>query len=744
MGGPLSQVPRRRAAEAAETLRKFVDLGLGLYALLACLGLFIRPGLTGSQLSLVALYCWIAGYLVLLFRTSYEFVFSDSPILPVPFRFVALGVIFVNFIMQLTGGVHSTFWPAYYLFAVVFSALSRLPQAALMVLSILSIELASLVITRQFDAARWQSYAGFSLSLAGVSLATSSIMGYVQRGADQVKDAHDRLIEKAEAVNPLADPAKLEALMPQSRQAANLRTAQDREESFSALLGMAFQFVPAPTYVLLVNEGREHKDAFVLRAVKTVRSRDVLPIGTVLDPASGKTHINLCADTRMARYLPDLANTSGPLLGYYRPDARLDPVRSAVIIPVLSTDGEKVVAVLAADAEAPDAFDEKQQETLKGFSAFFLDIIEKTQIALELENKAAHFGALHDISTDLNRGLEFGEIMMRVIPRMKTVIPFDYGLCLLARTTDGTNEAQVIAADGYEHGAVGSSFPIGNSTVLAFMHKHWLEQGTTTFYTADYGDRSKDIDHFPLRDLQKPVRSLYGRLFVANGEFLGAVFLGSKQPDAFTSYHREYLLDTLLNQVALVAYNARLHRQIETMARTDGLTGLLNHRTFMEMLHAKYRELERIPRPFSILLMDIDKFKGVNDKYGHPIGDIAIKAVARILQETIRGTDFVARYGGEEFAVGMVETDRKGAEQMAERVRSLMERTVVTKVFDGELKCTLSIGVATFPEDTRDSKDLANLVTYADDALYHAKRSGRNRVCLFRDAAKSSMQAVQS
>jgi diguanylate cyclase (GGDEF)-like protein len=131
--------------------------------------------------------------------------------------------------------------------------------------------------------------------------------------------------------------------------------------------------------------------------------------------------------------------------------------------------------------------------------------------------------------------------------------------------------------------------------------------------------------------------------------------------------------------------------------------------------------------------MDIDKFKLVNDKYGHPVGDVAIKAVARVLQDTIRGTDFVARYGGEEFAVGMVETDSRGAEQMAERVRTILEKTMITRVFDGELRCTLSVGVVSFPEDT---KNKADLVTLADEALYHAKRSGRNRVSTYRDAVK--------
>jgi diguanylate cyclase (GGDEF)-like protein len=128
--------------------------------------------------------------------------------------------------------------------------------------------------------------------------------------------------------------------------------------------------------------------------------------------------------------------------------------------------------------------------------------------------------------------------------------------------------------------------------------------------------------------------------------------------------------------------------------------------------------------------MDIDLFKGVNDKYGHPVGDVAIKTVAKVLKDTARGSDFVARYGGEEFAVGMVDTDSRGAVQMGERIRKILEKTVVTRVFDGELRVTVSIGISSFPEDT---KNWADLVTLADTALYQAKRSGRNRVCLFRD-----------
>ncbi len=717
-------------------MNKIVTPGIALYFLLAGLGPFISRGLSSAWV-----LPWISGYLFLVFLVSYEFVFSNSPILPVPFRFIVLGVIFMNFIMQLTGGAHSTLWTAYYLFTVVFAALSYPPQASLMVLTILTVELASLFTTGQYDASRWPAYAGFGLSLAGVSLATSFIMGFVLREADQAKDAVKRMEEKADAVDPLAEPAKLEALMPQSRQAANLRTARDREANFADLLDMMFLIVPVHTYALFVKERREGTEMFVLRACRTESKGEVVPVGTALDPASGKTGIDLCAERIKSHYLPELSGDSVQFLGYYGRDVKNIPVRSAMIIPILSKNEESVVAVLSADKVTTDSFSSDTQEMLKRFSAFFLEVIENTQLSLDLKTRADHFGALHAISTDLNESLKFGEILEKVIPRIKQLVPYDFCACVLKTGIEGSTHLEFIALDGYGTGSVGRTFSLEESAVISFMYKHWKENGTTTFFTRDYGGRGKDIGLFPFRDLQKPIQSLYGRLLVANDNINGVFFLASLRPDAFSEYDRDYLLDTLLNQVAMVANNSLLHQKLGDLAMTDGLTGLLNHRTFMGKLAEKYRELERTPRPFSILLMDIDKFKLVNDKYGHPVGDVAIKAVARVLHETIRGTDFVARYGGEEFAAGLVETDRKGAELMAERVRSIMEKTMITRVHDGELRCTLSIGVVSFPEDTG---NMANLVTMADEALYHAKRSGRNRVSLYRESLKSPAQPVQS
>ena len=707
--------------------------GLVIACIVSGLGLFISPGLSSPLL-----FPWAIGYLFLALRVSYDAYVIPSPLKPFPF--IVLGIVLLNFLVQVTGGVHSSLWPAYFLYAVVIAAFSPPLRAYGMVVVTLAIESANLFLTGRDIAGRWHVYAGAGLSLAGVSAAVSHIMYRIRSEADQAKDAVKRMEEKADAVDPLAEPAKLEALMSQSRQAANLRTARDREANFADLLDMMFLIIPVHTYVLFVKERREGTEMFVLRASRTESTGEVVPIGTALYPAAGKTGIDLCADRLKSQYLPELSGDSVQFLGYYGRDVMNNPVRSAMIIPILSKDEGSVVAVLSADKVTTDSFSGETQERLKRFSSFFLEIIENTQLSLDLKTRADHFGALHAISTDLNESLKFSEIMAKIIPQIKKIVPFNFCACCLRTGIEGSRHLEFIALDGYDTGSMGRTFPVEESAVVSFMYKHWKENGTTTFYTHDYGDRGKDVGLFPFRELQKPIRSLYGRLLVANDDINGVFFLASLRSDSFSEYNRNYLLDTLLNQVAMVANNSLLHRKIEDQAMTDGLTGLLNHRTFMGKLTDKYRELERTPRPFSILLMDIDKFKLVNDKYGHPVGDVAIKAVARILHETIRGTDFVARYGGEEFAAGMVETDIRGAEQMAERVRSIMEKTMITRVHDGELRCTLSIGVVSFPQDT---ENMADLVTMADKALYHAKRSGRNRVSLYRDSLMNPAQSVQ-
>jgi two-component system cell cycle response regulator len=182
---------------------------------------------------------------------------------------------------------------------------------------------------------------------------------------------------------------------------------------------------------------------------------------------------------------------------------------------------------------------------------------------------------------------------------------------------------------------------------------------------------------------------------------------------------------TLLRQAFMVLENAWLYRQIARISVTDGLTGLTNFRHFREQTQREHSRARRHNDPYSVLLMDIDHFKKINDVYGHPAGDTVLREMAAIFREAVRLTDLPARYGGEEFVVFLPRTPLPEAAIVGERIREAVER----KVFAAPspmIRCTVSVGIADYLPGTEGTEE--SVIGRADQALYSAKRGGRNRV----------------
>lgn len=169
------------------------------------------------------------------------------------------------------------------------------------------------------------------------------------------------------------------------------------------------------------------------------------------------------------------------------------------------------------------------------------------------------------------------------------------------------------------------------------------------------------------------------------------------------------------------------NEQLKSLAFRDGLTGVLNYRAFEEMLTSEWERAGRYKTAFSLMMIDIDHFKQVNDQYGHQTGDLVLRSVAQQLERCVRKSDRVFRYGGEEFAVIMPHTDIEHAELLAQRIR----RIVAEMRFIPGVRLTISLGLSQY----RDGLQAEDLVKNADMGLYKAKTGGRNRVEIVKGSA---------
>jgi two-component system cell cycle response regulator len=193
-------------------------------------------------------------------------------------------------------------------------------------------------------------------------------------------------------------------------------------------------------------------------------------------------------------------------------------------------------------------------------------------------------------------------------------------------------------------------------------------------------------------------------------------------------FHAAELLARLDLHVRLRRLQAELREKNATLARlstTDPVTGLRNRRYVTEFLSLEALRAVRYHTPLSVMILDIDHFKRVNDRHGHRIGDAVLQVMADTLRSSLRATDLVARYGGEEFLVVLPQTDLVGAGVLAERVRTAIEETAIDVGVEAPLSVTVSIGVAALDAE---APCIEQLVERADAALYAAKDAGRNRV----------------
>jgi diguanylate cyclase (GGDEF)-like protein len=237
-----------------------------------------------------------------------------------------------------------------------------------------------------------------------------------------------------------------------------------------------------------------------------------------------------------------------------------------------------------------------------------------------------------------------------------------------------------------------------------------------------YLQSADDKVTFQDEDLRFVVAMSIPAAFALENAYLGTM---SKQAEECLEKAREDLERQISERTAELL---QANRQLQELAVTDELTGLYNHRHLVRTLESEFKRALRYKRNFTLLMVDVDYFKEVNDAYGHPCGDLVLRELARIFKTTVRATDIVARYGGDELAVVLLETQKETALKISEKLRREVEKYPFE--WEGEpFQVTVSIGAASAFQ--KGIKDWSALLNAADKALYQAKGSKRNTVVVF-------------
>lgn len=240
------------------------------------------------------------------------------------------------------------------------------------------------------------------------------------------------------------------------------------------------------------------------------------------------------------------------------------------------------------------------------------------------------------------------------------------------------------------------------------------------------GLRAHDVKGFRILGLDQPEGSLvFGNTnYLELPMNLGSVTVYSEFN--FINHFSDEMLQGMMETFGAALRNSLEYGKVKELSMRDGLTGLFNRRVLEEMLEME--GCKRQVSPLSLLVIDLDNFKMVNDTYGHPAGDLVLQTVARVLRECTRGSDLVVRSGGEEFSALLSAVSPLGALEVGERIRVNLAKSLVT--YNGrQIRMSASIGVA--HRSAKDICTMKELVVRADQALYEAKRQGKNRVCVY-------------
>jgi diguanylate cyclase (GGDEF)-like protein/putative nucleotidyltransferase with HDIG domain len=370
-------------------------------------------------------------------------------------------------------------------------------------------------------------------------------------------------------------------------------------------------------------------------------------------------------------------------------------------VPVVLYD--RAVGVMALYSREERAYDETHLDLMKALANSAGIAMENARLFGQEQEKSRHLTLLNNVSRHAIGALNVEQMLTRIAEELELGLSFDHiGIGL---ADYDAKEIVVEAEAGRRREALGRRIPFGEGLIGDVARTGESSSGSAP-------DGSPFLLKGSVSGVALPI--MYGE------ELLGVLYIETSELHEF-SEEEHLLLRTLADLISGALHNARTLQKAQEQAITDGLTGVKTHRYLMEAVSSEWRRATRMGRPFALLLMDLDRFKFVNDHYGHLEGDVVLRRVGRLLEEHCRRSDVVARYGGDEFVILMVETGVDQARQMANKLRGLLASDPLLR----QRGITASFGIAAFPVHGSTPEEL---LERADAAMYLSKRRGGNAV----------------
>lgn len=528
---------------------------------------------------------------------------------------------------------------------------------------------------------------------------------------------------KLTAVEPSSfNVPKDKLLMEESRLSARVGTVMELEDSLTRQLSLFQKSLPVHSAVFFLLTTLQEKKVFRLRAFSS--NSDSIAADVTLLP--GETLIGLAAKEGRRVLLNDIALESAKALPYYLKPCQIGSFLAQPIY-LKSAHSEtgapedvELVGVLVLDQEEPDYFKERELILAEQFGKMLADTIHGARILHFSKTKTRNLHALYDVSNSFSTLLELNPVLEKSLKTATEISPSDSAYIALIE-----GEGRKFAVRAW----IGPARTVEKPAYLEEDLASWVLQNKKPIrYTR--GQKDKSLLAFSKKDgMLGSIQSFLMVPLLVGENVLGVIRLNSQQSDTYQEYDQD-VLTTLANQTAMALENALMVQQIRDMATRDGLTGVYNHRYFQEKFAEEIVKAERYNKDLSFALLDVDHFKKFNDNYGHQEGDRVLKIVSQVIQSTVRSKiDTVARYGGEEFAVILPESDGNLGKELADRIRKNIESYIFENGGKEVYRVTVSIGVSSYPFDSREQKVLIQL---ADQALYEAKKNGRNCVKRFK------------